>query len=200
DSKMMEHLYVQLKKIIEKDSKLFSLLEEEHIHSGHVLAQLKADIKEYDKEVVQLHDIYSKASNTLEENQRLMYEKIEINKQFDLLEEYRIEIDELSKTSKMIEEKQTILQEARKATVLEPYETQIQTKEKEWNEHKIVMQETDVKLSEANQALIKTKKEYDLQKDKQTELDKLKQQLNQYVAYEPIVQNMENIANELENE
>src|SRR5690625_4050482 len=85
DSKMMEHLYVQLKKIIEKDSKLFSLLEEEHIHSGHVLAQLKADIKEYDKEVVQLHDIYSKASNTLEENQRLMYEKIEINKQFDLL-------------------------------------------------------------------------------------------------------------------
>lgn len=200
DSKMMEHLYVQLKKNMEKDSELFLLLEEDHIHSGHVLAQLTKDVKRYEQEVTQLNDIFDQANKTLEENQKLTYEKAEINKQFNLLEEHHKRLKDLHKDAKMMEEKQVILQQARKATVLVPYETQISAKENELDKHRAFMQETERKLKEASQTFIETKKEYDIQNDKQVERDRIKQQVSQYETYLPIVENMEKIASEIESE
>ena len=182
---------------LREESKLFEVFSQENYNSNQVIAGLEEEIFYFQDEIgrnKQNEEISGAAYNKkLEE----FHKAEQVNEDFKKLEDKQKNLEELILLSPRYKEKEVQLENAERASKIEPYEKQVE----EWREdEKLKKQRLDFAENEQKNSvatLEKVQRIFDIEESKKEEREEMARQLDRFHEFLPSVKEMDSKKAEL---
>jgi len=172
-------------------AKLFAILSQEHFNTNQVVEGLDDEYAFYQDEIKKQQQ-QSSASEVAYNQKHEEYSKAEVlNEQFQKLEDKEKDLGKLLAQVPVYSEKEKQLENAERASKLEPYEKQVN----EWREDEKKKQQQLKKAETAQEAARKqlelAQTTYDREEGKKAEREKMVRELDRYNEFLPTVKEMD---------
>src|SRR5690625_146840 len=173
------------------ESVLFNILAEEHYNVNQLIAGLENEIGFYEQKKTIDEQTYKQAYETHDQQNAAFHQAKSVNERFAELANREIQLKELHEQKVNFNQKEKQLQNAERASQIEPYEQQ----KIEWRKEEQIKLKTveaaNVDRKEADDHLVKINQIYEEEKAKKGEREETSKQLDRLNDFHPIVKEID---------
>lgn len=182
---------------LREESKLFEFLSQENYNTNQIISGLEEEIIYFQDEIRSNKQNENSSGAAYNKKLEEFHKAEQVNEEFKKLEDKQKNLEELIAQLPLFKEKEVQLENAERASKIEPYEKQVN----EWREdEKNKNQRLDFAVAEQKNAvntLEKVQRNYELEESKKEEREKIARQLDRYHDFLPTVKDMDNKKAEL---
>lgn len=174
-----------------ENATIFQVLANKHYNTKQVIDGLEVEVKYYEEKFKLDEMHYQMALDKFEKKQLVYHQSISVNEQFNTLEQKLIALKQFEDNAERIQLAEVELVAAERASVIEPYEKQLNDKRIELEKKIAHLEELKSTLNSAKETALETKLNYDKIAEKQTEKDNLARELEKLADFLPVVKEIE---------
>ncbi|WML53135.1 SMC family ATPase [Neobacillus sp. PS3-12] len=182
---------------LREESNLFEFLSQENYNTNQIISGLEEEILYFQDEVGRNKQNEETSGAAYNKKLEEFHKAEQVNEEFKKLEDKQKNLEELTAQLPLFKEKEIQLENAERASKIEPYEKQVN----EWREdEKNKKQRLDFAVAEQKNAvstLEKVQRNFELEESKKEEREKIARQLDRYHDFLPTVKDMDNKKAEL---
>ena len=182
---------------LREESKLFEFLSQENYNTNQIISGLEEEMIYFQDEIRRNKQNENSSGAAYNKKLEEFHKAEQVNEEFKKLEDKQKNLEELTAQLPLFKEKEVQLENAERASKIEPYEKQVN----EWREdEKNKKQRLDFAVAEQKNAvstLEKVQRNYEVEESKKEEREKIARQLDRYHDFLPTVKEMDNKKAEL---
>lgn len=200
EKQMLDHHIQRIHSSLEKreDSTLFQFLESEFYNMEQVVQGLDEEIIYYLEKIQVDEKNYENSLKLYEEKQGYLHKAITINERFSLLDQKNEELTQLKREKVTFLRMERQVDAAERANKIEPYEKQVADRRNERTELEKKAKIAATELEKAKTHLEQTQTAYKTEEQKESRREQLKNELTKYNEFLPIIQEIDQARNQLE--
>src|SRR5690625_4272000 len=173
------------------ESVLFNTLAEEHYNVNQLIAGLENEIDFYEQRVMNDEQTYKQAYETHDQQNAAFHQAKSVNERFAELENKENQLKELHKQTANFNQKEKQLQNAERASQIEPYEKQTVEWRKEEQIKLKTVEAAHIARKKADDDFIKINEVYESEKAKKGDREETSKKLDRLTDFHPIVKEID---------